>query len=555
MAAAPAPELGGPGGWIGVGRPLTVASLRGRVALVYFWASSSVESARLVDDLRPLEDLFADQLVVVGVHTPRYPREAEHDVVTAAVARLALAHPVLDDADLAVAAAYGVQEWPTVVVVDPDGLVYGSVAGEGCGAVLEKAVTEVLERPPSGSRVRRRRLPDVDRLLLPAGPLAFPGKVAASADGRLLAVADTAHDQVLVCSLDGVVLEAHTGFLRPQGVRFDPGPDRGVVVCDTGADRVVRLDGEVLADDVASPWDLVADGSSWVVAEAGGHRLLRVRPGQLAQRLVAGTGAEGATDGLAATATLSQPCAVARVAEGIVWADAGASTLRLVTEDRSGGLVATQLGGGPHECGDEDGPPDVARLQFPLGLAADPAGGPVYVADTFNDALRAWDGTTLRTLPVAGLNQPGGLDLLPDGRLVVADTGNHRIVVVDPVSGRVDPVAIDETWVHGSDGPAVRAAAGGPAVVDVAIDLVDEELDASSGPPVRVVVRSRPAALLAGGGPVHVDLDRPSGRVEVRAGAAGAGLLLVEVTARTAGAGGPAVRTHRRRHVLDVDPV
>ena len=545
---ARAPELGGEGRWIGVSR-LSLATLRGRAVLLYFWATSSVESHRLIEDLRPVEDLFADRLSVVGVHSPRYPREADHDVVVAAVARHALTHPVIDDADHRVWNAYGVAEWPTVVLVDTAGEVYGHVSGAGCGHLLEKAVAELVERSaPAGAAGRRRRLPAVERLLLPTGPLAFPGKVAVSEDGRRLAVADTAHDRVLVCSREGVVLEAHTGFLRPQGVRFD---GDAVVVCDTGADRVVRTGGEVLADAVASPWDVVRDGASWIVAEAAGHRLLRFKPGELVLRRVAGTGAEGPTDGPVAKAELAQPMGLARTPAGAVFADAGASALRLVAEDRSGGTVSTLAGGGPLECGDADGPPDVARLQYPLGVAADPAGGPVYVADAFNSALRVWDGATLRTLPVAGLDQPGGLDLLPDGRLVVADTGNHRIIVVDPSTGAVEPVPVDETWAHGADGPPIAIAPGRTASVAVEIDLVDEEPDGRAGAAVSVTVEARPAALLAGG-PMRVELDSPAGVVDLRAGTPGAGLLLVEVTARTRGAAGPAVRIQRRRHALEV---
>ena len=544
-----APELTGAGGWIGVERPLTMTALRGRAVLVHFWSASSVECQRLLDDVRPVEELFADELVVVGVHSPRFPAETAHDVVVDAVARLAVAHPVLDDADHRCFEAWGADTWPTVVLVDTAGDVVGAMAGEGCGTALEKGVAAVLEGRPAPAGARRRRLPPVDRPLLPSGPLAFPGKVACSEDGRLLAVADTAHDRVLVCSLDGVVLEAHTGFLAPQGVRFDGG---GVVVCDTGADRVVRTDGEVLADELTSPWDLAAADRAWVVAEAGGHRLLRVRPGELRARLLAGTGEDGADDGPSTKATLGQPSGVAVSAAGVVFADASASSLRLVVEDRRGADVSTLAGGGPLDCGAEDGPPDVARLQCPMGVAARPAGGPVYVADTYNSALRVWDGARLRTLPVDGLRHPGGVDLLPDGRLVVADTGNSRIVVVDPASGALAPVDVDETWVHGTDGKPVQVAPGGTVDVEVAVDLVDEDLDRSADdPPVRVVVTSRPPGLVTGGAPSW-SLADAAGTVPVEGGREGTGHLLVEVTARARGAAGVAERVQRRRHRLDV---
>ena len=68
----------------------------------------------------------------------------------------------------------------------------------------------------------------------------------------------------------------------------------------------------------------------------------------------------------------------------------------------------------------------------------------MYVADTYNSSLRLWSGVDgeLRTAPVPGLLEPGGLDVLADGRLAVADTGHHRVVLVDLAAGTVVPLAI-----------------------------------------------------------------------------------------------------------------
>ena len=160
-----APELDGAGGWIGVARPLTMAALRGRAVLVWFWSASSVACGRLVDDIRPLEELHGEDLVVVGVHSPRFPEETRHDVVVDAVARLALAHPVVDDADHRCFEAWGADDWPTVVLVGPAGDVVGSVSGPGCGAPLAAAVAEIVDLVPA--RARRRKPVSYTHLTLP----------------------------------------------------------------------------------------------------------------------------------------------------------------------------------------------------------------------------------------------------------------------------------------------------------------------------------------------------------------------------------------------------
>jgi hypothetical protein len=48
--------------------------------------------------------------------------------------------------------------------------------------------------------------------------------------------------------------------------------------------------------------------------------------------------------------------------------------------------------------------------------------GAIAVADTYSQ-LRIWRDGRLETLATSeALDEPGGLDILPDGRLVVADT-------------------------------------------------------------------------------------------------------------------------------------
>ena len=549
MAPVRAPDLSGRGGWIGVDRPLSLSALRGRIVLLHFWAFSCVNCLRVLDEIRRLEQRFGEDLVVVGVHSPKFPREADHGAVRQAVARHRVAHPVLDDPGRETWARYGVRAWPSLVLIDRRGYVVASMSGQGHEQELGELIAGLGPEQKGTGAPKPEPLDLVPSPLLPlAGTLAYPGKVAVSPDGQRLAIADTGHDQVLVCTVDGLVLEAHTGFSRPQGVRFD---GEVVVVCDTGANRVVRTDGVVVADGIASPWDLIVDDDgSLVVAEAGRHRLRRVRPGEQRVLVAAGSGAEGLQDGPASQAQLAQPSGVTGTAGGVAFADAEASAVRMLT---ASGEVVTLVGEGLFEWGAEDGPPGRARLQHPLGVSAAADGERVYVADTFNSLLRVWDGQSLQTLPVTGLEEPGGLDVLPDGRLAVADTNHHRVVSVDPGSGAVEPIELDESWVMSTEGHPVRAFAGQALPIAVRLDLIDEELDLSAGPPVQVVVEARPPSLLSAG-PLRWSLPVPEAEVDAQAGEPGMGLLLVEVAASTRRGGRGAVRVHRRRHRLEVAP-
>jgi DNA-binding beta-propeller fold protein YncE len=90
--------------------------------------------------------------------------------------------------------------------------------------------------------------------------------------------------------------------------------------------------------------------------------------------------------------------------------------------------------------GDVDGPADVVRLQHPLGLAFYEER--LYVADTYNNKIKAIVPATGETQTLAGsaaagrsddlpqFNSPGGLAAAA-GKLYVADTDNHLVRAID----------------------------------------------------------------------------------------------------------------------------
>ena len=383
-----APELDGEGGWIGVD-DLSLARLRGRIVLLDFWTLACVNCQRVVEELRGLERRFADVLTVVGVHSPKFPHEHDHGAVRAAVARHRVEHPVLDDPALTTWDAYAVKAWPTLVLVDADGRVALTVSGEGHAVELARAIEELAAEAEGKGTLRRGAL-DLDATPGDAqgtGELAYPGKVAIE-DGATraprVAIADTGHDRVLVCTLNGEVEFEIDGLYQPQGVRFDGvGDTASLLVCETGADRVWRipLDGrsprELITDRLRSPWDVVRWHGHVIVAEAGRHRLWAVdRAGEL--QILAGTGAEALVDGPGLEAVLAQPSGLALTSDGdLAFLDAEASALRVV---RAGTFaVETLAGAGLFAWGDDDGDRDRARLQHPLGLALGP-GGELYLS-------------------------------------------------------------------------------------------------------------------------------------------------------------------------------
>src|SRR5262249_15256778 len=185
-----APELRGRG-WLNTGgRPLSLAELRGRIVLLDFWTFCCVNCLHVLDELRPLEEEFADVLVTVGVHSPKFEHEADPDALAAAVERYAVHHPVLDDPELTTWQQYAVRAWPTLVVVDPEGYVVHVAAGEGHVEALRRVIADVVAEHDARGTLHRGDGPYV-----PPPPadtvLRFPGKATVTPEGTIL-VANTA---------------------------------------------------------------------------------------------------------------------------------------------------------------------------------------------------------------------------------------------------------------------------------------------------------------------------------------------------------------------------
>jgi thiol-disulfide isomerase/thioredoxin len=542
-----APELRGAGGWINTERPLALNDLRGRVVVLDFWTFCCINCLRVVEELRPLEERFGDRLVVIGVHSPKFPHEADHDAVARAVARHRISHPVVDDPDLETWQQYGVRAWPTLVVIDPDGYVVAMASGEGNGPALEKVIAQLLDgrtdlaTGPAFMPVR----------LSGAGALAFPGKVASDGGGRI-AIADTGNDRVLVCDLDGTVRHAFGDFHQPQGVRFDG--DR-LLVCDTVAGELVAIalsDGErqVITSGLRSPWDaLVLPDRRIAVAEAGLHRIVAVPAVGGTPEVLAGSRAEGLRDGPARDAHLAQPSGLTLLADGgVAFADSEVSALRVLRDGR----VATLVGSGLFAWGSDDGDRATAKLQHPLGVAA-LAGGAIAVADTFNSLLRIWDAGTLSTVRLSEpVDEPGGLDVLADGRLLVADTNHHRVITLDIRSGEVAEIHVRDPATTGEGtGAAISGRAGATVVIGADVDRDGMHLDLQQGPPVHVSVSADPQTLL-GSGPRSWALDSLPVSLDVRLGTPGSGVLVVDLIASTCEGDVCTIKRSTREHSLTV---
>ena len=144
FGAAPARHANG--AWI-TSAPLTIAPLRGKVVLVDFWTYSCINCLRTLPHLKAWYAAYHDKgLVIVGVHTPEFAFEHVTSNVRAAVKRLGVTWPVVQDNRYKTWDNYANQYWPAEYLIDRTGHVRHTNFGEG-----EYDKTEALIRTLLGA--------------------------------------------------------------------------------------------------------------------------------------------------------------------------------------------------------------------------------------------------------------------------------------------------------------------------------------------------------------------------------------------------------------------
>lgn len=277
-------------------------------------------------------------------------------------------------------------------------------------------------------------------------------------------------------------------------------------------------------------------------------------------RLVAGSYVTGKQPQFELIAeNLATPSALALDDDGkLLIANTGAHTILRFDPERK---TILSVAGKANESGLAEDDPQRASFNGPVGLAV--SGSDVFIADTYNDRILLWESFQRLKLLAGGgqgfadgvgaqarFDTPCGVAVAPDGSLLVADTGNHRIRrvtkdgAVTTVAGTGEP---DER-----DGAPLEAAFSEPMAIAIR-DKHSFFVADAGGSSVRLVTLSETAdkvsavTTLAGGFPyglvdgelANARLNRPVGLAWLPDGAlavadSGNGLVRALVPAKAA---------------------
>ena len=400
-----APELSGGVGWINTAGPLELRNLKGKFVLLDFWTYCCINCMHILPELKKLEQAYPNELVVIGVHSAKFDGEEDSQNIRDAVQRYDIEHPVVNDARHAIWDRFGVQSWPTMLLIDPEGNAVWMTSGEVEFKVLDAVISlglpyyrrkGVLDETPLRFDLEAHKAKQT--------PLRFPGKILADeASGRLF-IADSNHHRIVIAKLDGTLVDVigsgalgaadgdykAASFNHPQGMAL---LDETLYVADTENHLLRKIDlkaktvatiagvgqqgrmawpgldvtgrgpdgsfkvperfvGPPRKTALNSPWDLYIHGEDLYIAMAGPHQIWKMPLDESEIGPYAGNGREDIVDGPLLPgqpyeegyASFAQPSGL--TSDGKQWlyvADSEGSSIRAVPFDPKG-EVETVIG-------------------------------------------------------------------------------------------------------------------------------------------------------------------------------------------------------------------
>ncbi len=465
--------------WLNLSRNLENKDLKNRVILLDFWTHACVNCLHTIPEIKKLEQEFGSKLVVIGVHSGKFANEKDVESIKKAVLKYDINHPVVNDSDLKIWNAFGVDAWPSFVLIDPRGRVKKTYVGEGDVRHIKKDVKKMVEKYRYHlNREELPVLPEKNKIIKTV--LSYPTKIIYARDfsyksykGQALFIANSGRNNILVSTISGEVIvqigAKDAGFSDgsidtakfniPTGLLYQNGK---LYIADSGnhalrevdfkTSKVITLIGEqkrggVISGEniklenvnLASPSDLefFPDKNHIAISNSGTHQILSYNLLEKKVSVLAGNGSEGISDGNYPRNSLAQTSDLSVFDGKLYFLDSETSSLRVMNKN---GEVKTLLGTGLFDFGHKNGDKKEALMQHPLGLFVNKNGA--YISDSFNHKIRKYEFSSGKIKDLFGsqrgedlgsetkFDEPDGL-VVVDESLFVCDTNNNRIVKLD----------------------------------------------------------------------------------------------------------------------------
>ncbi len=144
---SPAPDITNPT-WLN-SKPLSSSDLRGKVVLVKFWTFGCYNCNNIEPYVKDWHAKYADKgLVVIAVHSPEFDHERSIKNVERYIKEHDVAYAVPIDNDYQTWKKFQNRYWPTLYLIDKQGIIQHVRIGEGGYAETEWKINELLAKKP-----------------------------------------------------------------------------------------------------------------------------------------------------------------------------------------------------------------------------------------------------------------------------------------------------------------------------------------------------------------------------------------------------------------------
>jgi DNA-binding beta-propeller fold protein YncE len=454
--------------WLNSAGNVKLSLFKDKFLLLNFWTYSSFICLAQLNELNELQAEYP-QLEIIIVHNGKYAPEIETANIRKAIVQHDIRFPVINDAEFKMWNDYGIESWPTNILINPE----GKIAFRSSGSSIANGLSEILRAnlEPSTQRTRQHRF---EGMMMEQNILTFPSFLEAY-DDLFLFVSDTRNNRILMRdgdgNLDRVIGSGISGrldggntdcsFKQPRGMAFNSETNM-LYIADTGNDliRAYNVETEQLTtilgngkrgfevpeiisgmeQSLNQPSDLEFVGDVLYITMTGWNQIWAYNFKLNVAGPVAGTGNFGFSEGKALESDLAEPVGLTVDNEGVIYfTERQSSAIRSLDK----GKVSTIIGSGVFEFGDDESNKKQTLLQGPSGITY--YKGSLYVADEFNHKVKSVDPYRKRAQTIVGtgapgladgkakttlLNHPADIVVIKD-KLYIADSHNHAIRIFD----------------------------------------------------------------------------------------------------------------------------
>src|SRR5215510_10128693 len=166
--------------WLNTEKSISLRDLRGKIVLLDFWTYCCINCMHIIPDLKKLEAKYANQLVVIGVHSAKFTNEKGTENIRQAILRYELEHPVVNDRDFEVWQQFTARAWPTLILINPKGKIVGAHSSEGIFDIFDNVIGQMITYFRAKNELNEKPISfKLEKFSATPGVLSFPGKVLA----------------------------------------------------------------------------------------------------------------------------------------------------------------------------------------------------------------------------------------------------------------------------------------------------------------------------------------------------------------------------------------